>query len=98
MRRDSDGTTVGAGHEQVEARCNRDTLCWEDLMPKAAQVLAALKRDGWSEVRRRGSHRQMEKGGVYRTWAYHDGMDLGNVQMAQIAKRFGYSLDELRKL
>jgi hypothetical protein len=40
----------------------------------------------------------MEKGGVYRTWAYHDGMDLGNVQMAQIAKRFGYSLDELRKL
>ena len=29
---------------------------------------------------------------------FDDGMDLGNVQMAQIAKRFGYSLDELRKL
>jgi hypothetical protein len=62
VRRDSDGTTVETGLEQVEGTCNQDTLCGEGLMPKAAQVLAALKRDGWIEARRRGSHRPMEKG------------------------------------
>ena len=67
-------------------------------MPKAVQVLAALQRGGWRELRRRGSHRRLEKSGVRRTWAYHDGMDLGSVQLAQIARQFGYSLDELRKL
>ncbi len=67
-------------------------------MPKAAQVYAGLRRDGWTEVRRRGSHRRLQKGLVSRTWAYHDGRDLGNVEMAQISKDFGYTLDELRKL
>jgi predicted RNA binding protein YcfA (HicA-like mRNA interferase family) len=67
-------------------------------MPKAAQVLAALKRDGWQEMRRRGSHRTLRKGEVTRTWAFHDGMDLGRVQLTQIARHFGYTLDELRKL
>jgi predicted RNA binding protein YcfA (HicA-like mRNA interferase family) len=67
-------------------------------MPKAAQVLAALKRDGWVEVRRRGSHRRLQKGGVVRTWAHHDGADLGAPQMAQIARTFGYTLDEVRRL
>jgi len=28
-------------------------------MPKAARVLAALKRDGWVQVRQKGSHRQL---------------------------------------
>ena len=67
-------------------------------MPKAAQVLAALKRDGWQEVRRRGSHRLLRKGDVSQTWAFHDGLDLGKVQLAQIARQFGYTLDDLRKL
>ena len=67
-------------------------------MPKAARVLAALKRDGWVEVRRAGSHRTLKKAGVQRVWWYHDGTDLGNPRMAQAAKRFGYTLDELRKL
>ena len=62
MRRDSDGTTVGTGHEQVEGTCNHAPLCGEGLMSKAAYVLAALKRDGWIEAWRRGSHRPMEKG------------------------------------
>ncbi len=31
-------------------------------MAKAAQVLAALKRDGWVQVRQRGSHRRLVKG------------------------------------
>jgi len=67
-------------------------------MPKAAQVLAALKRDGWVQVRQRGSHRRLVKGLLQRTWAFHDSMDLGTVQLAQVAKQFGYTLDELRKL
>ena len=69
-------------------------------MPKAAQVLAALKRDGWQEIRRRGWHRTLtlRKGEVTCTCASHDGMDLGSVQLTQIARHFGYTLDELRKL
>jgi predicted RNA binding protein YcfA (HicA-like mRNA interferase family) len=31
-------------------------------MAKAARVLAALKRDGWVEIRRSGSHRMLAKG------------------------------------
>ena len=67
-------------------------------MPKAAQVLAALKRDGWVHIRQRGSHRRLVKGALKRTWAVHDGMDLGTVQMTQVAKQFGYTLEALRKL
>ncbi len=67
-------------------------------MPKAARVLAALKRDGWVEVRRTGSHRRLQKGNASETWAYHDGRDLGGIEMAQIARRFGYTLAELRRL
>jgi len=54
-------------------------------MPKASQVLATLKRDGWIEDRRHGSHRVLVKDSVSRTWAHHDGKDLGRVQLAQIA-------------
>ncbi|MDP9372172.1 MAG: type II toxin-antitoxin system HicA family toxin [Chloroflexota bacterium] len=67
-------------------------------MPKAAQVLAALKRDGWQEIRRSGSHRTLRKGETARIWAFHDGTDLGRVQLAQIARTFGYTLEQLRKL
>jgi hypothetical protein len=34
------------------------------FMAKAARVLAALKRDGWTETRRSGSHRVLVKGPV----------------------------------
>ena len=67
-------------------------------MPKAALVLAALKRDGWVQVRQRGSQRRLVKGPLRRTWAFHDGIDLGKVQLAQVARQFGYTLDELRRL
>jgi predicted RNA binding protein YcfA (HicA-like mRNA interferase family) len=60
-------------------------------MAKAARVLAALKRDGWTEARRSGSHRVLVKGD-------HDGVDLGGPAMARIARDYGYALDELRKL
>jgi predicted RNA binding protein YcfA (HicA-like mRNA interferase family) len=68
-----------------------------EAWPKASRVLAALKRDGWAETRRSGSHRVLVKGNRQRVWAYHDGVDLGGPAMARIAKDYGYSLDELRK-
>jgi predicted RNA binding protein YcfA (HicA-like mRNA interferase family) len=67
-------------------------------MAKAARVLAALKRDGWIETRRSGSHRVLVKGEQQRIWAYHDGVDLGGPAMARIARDYGYTLAELRKL
>jgi predicted RNA binding protein YcfA (HicA-like mRNA interferase family) len=67
-------------------------------MAKAARVLAALERDGWVETRRSGSHRVLAKGNQQRIWAYHDRVDLGGPAMARIAKDYGYTLDELRKL
>lgn len=67
-------------------------------MAKAARVLAALKRDGWVETRRPGSHRVLVKGYEQRIWAYHDGADLGGPAMATIARDYGYTLAELRKL
>ena len=52
-------------------------------MAKAARVLAALKRDGWIETRRSGSHRVLARGDQQRIWAYHDGVDLGGPAMAR---------------
>jgi predicted RNA binding protein YcfA (HicA-like mRNA interferase family) len=68
------------------------------VMAKAARVLAALKRDGWAEVRRRGSHRVLVKGETQRVFAYHDGVDLGGPAMARLAKDYGYTVAELRLL
>jgi predicted RNA binding protein YcfA (HicA-like mRNA interferase family) len=67
-------------------------------MAKAARILAALQRDGWSEARRSGSHRVLVKGDQQRIWAYHDGVDLGGPALARIARDYGYTVDELRKL
>jgi len=67
-------------------------------MPKAARVLAALKRDGWVEVRRKGSHCWLAKGDARGTWTWHDGDDLGGPAMRLVAKEFGYTVDELRRL
>jgi predicted RNA binding protein YcfA (HicA-like mRNA interferase family) len=38
-------------------------------MAKAARILAALKRDGWIETRRAGSHRVLVKGDQQWIWA-----------------------------
>src|SRR5215469_4930275 len=80
-----------------QARTDR-ALPYGLSMPKAARILAALKRDGWIETRRTGSHRVLVKGDQQRIWAYHDGVDLGSPAMARIARDYGYTLDELRKL
>jgi predicted RNA binding protein YcfA (HicA-like mRNA interferase family) len=39
-------------------------------MAKAARILAGLKRHGWIETRRSGSHRVLVKGEQQRIWAY----------------------------
>jgi len=67
-------------------------------MAKAARVLAALKRDGWAETRRSGSHRVLIKGDQQRIWAYHDGAAARwHPAMARIARDYGYTVAELRK-
>ena len=38
--------------------------------PQGCAVLASLKRDGWVEKRRSGSHRVLAKGNRMRVWAY----------------------------
>lgn len=80
------------------ARSDVPVLYGAGGMAKAARVLAALKRDGWVETRRSGSHRVLVKGDQQRVWAYHDGVDLGGPAMARIARDYGYSVAELRKL
>jgi predicted RNA binding protein YcfA (HicA-like mRNA interferase family) len=52
----------------------------------------------WVEARRRGSHRVLVKDDLQRVWAYHDGVDLGGPALARVAKSFGYTVDELRRL
>ena len=59
---------------------------------------SGVEADGWVETRRPGSHRVLVKGNEQRIWAYHDGVDLGGPAMARIARDYGYTLDELRKL
>ncbi|MGH3408803.1 MAG: type II toxin-antitoxin system HicA family toxin [Streptosporangiaceae bacterium] len=51
-------------------------------------MLAALKRDGWIETRRSGSHRALAKGDQQRIWAYHDGVDPGVRAMARRRQLF----------
>jgi hypothetical protein len=40
----------------------------------------------------------MAKAGRVRVWAYHEGVNLGGAAMARIARDYGYTLAELRKL
>jgi predicted RNA binding protein YcfA (HicA-like mRNA interferase family) len=88
--------TERSGHGR-RARTDR-ALPYVLSMAKAGRILAALKRGGWIETRRAGSHRVLVKGDQQRIWAYHDGVDLGSPAMARIARDYGYTVDELRKL
>ena len=75
------GTALSAQNMRLDAVKLSRLLTWPCStvlhMAKAARVLAALKRDGWIESRRSGSHRVLAKGDQQRIWAYHDGVDLG---------------------
>jgi hypothetical protein len=66
-------------------------------MPKAARVLAALKRMAGSRpVPRVASRSGQERSPAH--LAYHDDVDLGGPAMARTAEDYVYTLAELRKL
>lgn len=73
-------------------------MLYRAAMAKAARVLAALRGDGRTETRRSGSHRVLVKGDQQRIRDCHDGVDLGGPAMARIARDYGCTLAELRKL
>ena len=65
---------------------------------KAARVYAALLRDGWVLTRQRGSHRMLRKDERTLVFAHHDARELGRVQLSQLAREAGYTMDELRAI
>ena len=63
---------------------------------KAARVLAALERLGWSTTRQSGSHRTLARPGWPNfTWAHHDGAEIGPKMLARIAKQTGLTPDDM---
>jgi predicted RNA binding protein YcfA (HicA-like mRNA interferase family) len=57
---------------------------------RASRVLAALRRIGWAEKRRRGSHVVLQRNGWPDfVWSHHDGVEIGPRMLARIAKRTG---------
>ena len=64
-------------------------------MPKAKRVYKRLLVLGWKLERQRGSHKILKKGTYTLVFAYHDSVDLGSIQLSQIAKQAGCSLEDL---
>jgi predicted RNA binding protein YcfA (HicA-like mRNA interferase family) len=63
---------------------------------RAAVVLRALLRIGWSIKRQRGSHRTLERSGWPDfVFAFHDGDELGPKMLARIAKHTGLRPQDL---
>ena len=63
---------------------------------KAARVLGALLRFGWSIKRQRGSHRILaKKGWSDVTFAFHDREEIGPRMLSRIAKHTGLTPDRL---
>lgn len=64
---------------------------------KAARVLAALLRIGWTIKRQQGtSHRVLAREGwADVVFAFHDGEEIGPRMMARIAKRTGLTPNDL---
>ena len=62
---------------------------------KARRVLAALKRKGWREKRRTGSHATLERDGwPDLVFAFHDADEIGPKMLERIAKRSGMEPDD----
>jgi len=64
---------------------------------KAHRVLAALKNIGWSIKREGGgSHKILSRPGWPDVvWAFHDGVEIGPVMLARIAKNTGLKPTDL---
>jgi predicted RNA binding protein YcfA (HicA-like mRNA interferase family) len=73
-------------------------LVREEHVAKARQVRKALQKSGWTLVSIRGSHHVFRKDGRIEVFAYHDTVDLGGPRMAIVAKQFGLTVDQLRRL
>jgi predicted RNA binding protein YcfA (HicA-like mRNA interferase family) len=59
-------------------------------------VLAALKRIGWSEKRRKGSHRTLERPGwPDYVFSFHDNDEIGPRMLARICKHTGLKDEDL---
>jgi len=71
---------------------------YSGTVAKARAVLRALLRDGWQIKRESSLHKILVKGSRQMTFAFHDKEDLGAPAMRAVAKEFGYSIEELRKL
>jgi uncharacterized protein len=68
-------------------------------MAKARRVRRAVERAGWIRIRQTGgSHAVYRRGGETAIFAFHDREDLGGPALAIVAKEFGLTLDELRRL
>jgi len=67
-------------------------------LAKARQVRKALEKAGWELVSVRGSHHVYRRDGRIEVFAYHDAVDLGGPRVAIVAKQFGLSVDQLRRL
>ena len=71
-------------------------------MPRvtASELEAALRRDGWHEVRQRGSHRHYahpEKRGIV-TVPFHSGEQIGPELLKRILRQAGLTPDNLPAL
>jgi predicted RNA binding protein YcfA (HicA-like mRNA interferase family) len=63
---------------------------------RAGRVLAALRRLGWQEKRRSGSHVTLARvGWPDFVWAFHDGEEIGPRMLARVAKHTGLTPDDL---
>ncbi|WP_298743014.1 type II toxin-antitoxin system HicA family toxin [uncultured Brevundimonas sp.] len=63
---------------------------------KAKRLLAALRTIGWTEKRRAGSHRVLQRSGWEDVvFAFHDGDEVGPRILARIAKHTGLTPDDL---
>ncbi|MEX0874715.1 MAG: type II toxin-antitoxin system HicA family toxin [Actinomycetota bacterium] len=63
---------------------------------KARRVLAALLKIGWSEKRRRGSHRVLHRDGFADyVFAFHDNEEIGPRMLARISRHTGLTPDDL---
>ena len=65
-------------------------------MPKAKLVLKKLLNIGFKIVHQTGSHRKLRHAdGRQLIFAYHDNVDLGRVQIANVAKDAGVKPEDL---
>jgi predicted RNA binding protein YcfA (HicA-like mRNA interferase family) len=62
---------------------------------KPHECMPPLLRDGWVLTRQRGSHRMLPKDERTPAFAHHDAHELGGVQLAQLARDAGYTMDEI---